>query len=170
MLVSSIVHPWIQPGKYDLASEVLQRFGQLRLRVTGASMLPAIWPGDVVTIRSSRLSDVSPGDLVLFHRDRRFFVHRVLEVCGNSLLTRGDSVLGPDPPVSPDELLGRVISITGAGATRTPSQLGPVGYVVALAARHSTLVCNMLLRLHAWYRQILRTVPVGSRPEALWCN
>lgn len=172
MLVSPVIHLGTQSSKYDLASEVLQRFGQLRLRVTGASMLPAIWPGDVVTIRSSRLSDVSAGDLVLFQRDRRFFVHRVLEMSGNSLLTRGDSVLGPDPPVSSAELLGRVVSITSAGTTRPPSQLGAVGYLVALAARHSTFVCNMLLRLHAWYRQILRTVPVaaGSRREAVWSN
>jgi len=170
MLVSSAIHAWIQPGKYDLASEVLQRFGQLRLRVTGASMLPAVWPGDVVTIHRSRFSEVSRGDLVLFFRDRRFFVHRVLEVSGHSLLTRGDSVLGPDPPVSPDELLGRVVSITGAGGTRAPSQLGAVGYLVARAARHSTFVSNMLLRLHARYRQVLRSAPVTamSGPEAVW--
>jgi hypothetical protein len=172
MLVSPAIHPWTQPSKYELASEVLQRFGQLRLRVIGASMLPAVWPGDVVTIHRSRFSEVSHGDLVLFFRDRRFFVHRVLEASGNSLLTRGDSVLGPDPPVSPDELLGRVVSITGAGGTRAPSRLGAIGSLVALAARHSTFFSNMLLRLHGWYRQILRTAPITamSGPEAVWSN
>jgi len=172
MLVRSVIHAETEFCKCDLAWEVLQRFGQLHVRVTGASMLPAIWPGDVVTIRSSQLTDVSPGDLVLFHRDRRFFVHRVLEMSGNSLLTRGDSVLGPDPPVSPDELLGRVVSITGAGGTRAPSQLGAAGYLVAQAVRRSTLVCNMLLRLHASYRQLLRTAPVTAvfRREAVWSN
>jgi len=172
MLVSSVIHLGAQSSKYDLAAEVLRRFGQLRLCVTGASMLPAVWPGDVVTIHSSRFSEVSRGDLVLFFRNRRFFVHRVLEVSGKSLLTRGDSILGPDPPVRPDELLGRVVSITGAGTTRAPSQLGAAGYLVALAARRSTLVCNMLLRLHALYRQILRIAPVAAiyRPEAPWLN
>lgn len=172
MLVSSVIPAEDRPCKCGLAAEVLRRFGQLRLRVTGASMLPAIWPGDVVTIHSARFSDVSRGDLVLFFRGQRFFVHRVLDVGDDSLVTRGDSVLGSDPPVHSDELLGRVASITGAGGTRVPSHLGAIGSLVASAARHSTLVCNILLRLHARYRQLLRTAPVTavSRPEAAWSN
>lgn len=172
MLVSSVVHARTQPCKCGLAAEVLRRFGQLRLRVTGASMLPAIWPGDVVTIHSVQLSDVSRGDLVLFFRGQRFFVHRVLDVSGDSLLTRGDSVLSPDPPVHSDELLGRVVSITGAGGLRAPSQLGVIGSLVALATGHSTLVCNILLRLYARYRQLLRAATVSAmfRQEAVWPN
>jgi hypothetical protein len=167
MLVSSI-YAQDQTCKCALAGEVLQRFGRLRLRATGTSMLPSIWPGDVVTIHSSRFSEVSGGDLVLFFRNGRFFVHRVLEVSGNSLLTRGDSVLGPDPPVSPDELLGRVVSISAAGSTRAPSQLGVAGRLLASAAGHSTVVCNILLRLHSLYYRLLRAVPVAAapRPEA----
>jgi len=169
MVVSSATHAGTQPFKCGVAAELLRRFGQLRLRVTGASMLPAIWPGDIVTIHSVRLSDVSRGDLVLFFRGQRFFVHRVLDVSDDSLLTRGDSVLGPDLPVSSQELLGRVVSITGAGSMRAPSQLRVIGTLVALAARHSTLVCNLLLRLHACYRQRLRATDVFP-PEAAWSN
>jgi len=169
MVVSSAIDAGTQPCKCGVAAEVLRRFGQLRLRVTGASMLPAIWPGDVVTIHRVRLPDVSRGDLVLFFRGQRFLVHRVLDVSHDSLLTRGDSVLGPDLPVSSDELLGRVVSITGAGRTRPPSRLGVIGSLVARAARHSTLVCNVLLRLHARYRQRLRATAVLP-PEVAWSN
>jgi len=169
MLVSSVIRARTQACKCSLAAEVLRRFGQLRLRVTGASMLPAIWPGDVVTIRSVWLSDVSRGDLVLFFRGRRFLVHRVWDVLEDSLLTRGDSVLGPDLPVSSKELLGRVVSITGTGGTRMPSRLGAIRSLVALAARHSTPVCNILLRLHARYRQRLRAT-AQFPPEAAWSN
>src|SRR6266478_1168478 len=36
--------------KCDLAADVIRRFGVLRLRVNGFSMLPSIWPGDVVSV------------------------------------------------------------------------------------------------------------------------
>jgi hypothetical protein len=32
----------------ELAAEVIRSFGRVRLRATGTSMLPAIWPGDVL--------------------------------------------------------------------------------------------------------------------------
>ena len=168
-MVSSAIHAGTQPCKCGLAAEVLRRFGRICLRVTGASMLPAIWPGDIVTIHSVRFSDVSSGDLVLFFRGQRFLVHRVLDVSDDGLLTRGDSVLGPDPRVSSRELLGRVVSITGTGGSRMPSRLGAIRSLVALAARHSTPVCNILLRLHARYRQRLRATAVLP-PEAAWSN
>ena len=38
-------------AKHDLAAEVLRQFGEVRLKVTGASMLPSVWPGDVLTVR-----------------------------------------------------------------------------------------------------------------------
>jgi len=156
--------------KFSLAAEVLMRFGELRLRVTGSSMIPGLWPADLVTIRSTSSSELSRGDIVLFFRDRRFFVHRVLDVSAGGLLTRGDSVPASDPPVSPDELLGRVVSITGAGGTRAVSQLGVVGRLVAFAARRSTVARNLLLRWNARYRRLVRSfpVPAGFRPEAAW--
>ena len=63
-----------------MAADVLCRSGELRLRVTGASMLPSLWPGDLLLIRRAQLSEIAPEDLVLFSRQQRFFVHRVLAV------------------------------------------------------------------------------------------
>jgi len=34
----------------ELAAEVLRSSGRLRLRATGTSMLPAVWPGDVLSV------------------------------------------------------------------------------------------------------------------------
>jgi len=42
--------------KCDLAADVIRRFGALRLRVNGFSMLPSIWPGDIaVCVAGGRL-------------------------------------------------------------------------------------------------------------------
>ena len=73
-------------------------------------MLPAIRPGDIVTIRSGLPTEASTGDVVLFMREGRFFVHRVVGRGVAGLVTKGDAIPAEDPPVQPHEFLGFVIS------------------------------------------------------------
>ena len=103
--------------KSELAAKTVRRFGELRLRVTGSSMLPAILPGDVLRIRNCRIDQAGPGDIVLFIRHRRLFAHRAIARSGAGLLTQGDALAEPDPPVTADELLGRVTRIMRRGKT-----------------------------------------------------
>ncbi|MBZ5569608.1 MAG: S24/S26 family peptidase [Acidobacteriia bacterium] len=145
-----------QRCKCSLASEVLGRFGELRLQVTGSSMLPSLWPGDLLLIRRAQLSEITTGELVLFTRQERFFVHRVERALGTCLLTRGDSLAATDAPVGADEFLGRVVFISREGATRTPAVLSPCGRWLAGAASRSTIFCNFLLRLRALFLRIPR--------------
>ena len=100
--------------KCDLAADVIRRFGALRLRVNGFSMLPSIWPGDIACV--SRVAAYRPGDVVLFSRKGRLFIHRVVEMSGGAVVTRGDSMLDADPPVRAGDLLGRVVSIERGGS------------------------------------------------------
>lgn len=102
----------------QLLKEVLQRFGRARLRVHGTSMLPALWPGDVIEIVVAEVSALRPGDLLLVERDARLFCHRFLgcvEHSGRFLLrTKGDLLGREDPPVAPEAVLGRVDGFSGA--------------------------------------------------------
>src|SRR3989442_10835380 len=100
--------------KCDLAADVIRRFGVLRLRVSGFSMLPSIWPGDIACV--SRVVAYQPGDVVLFSRKGRLFIHRVVETSGGAVVTRGDSMLDADPPVAVSDVLGRVEGIARGGA------------------------------------------------------
>jgi signal peptidase len=63
----------------ELAAEVLRSSGRLRLRATGASMLPAVWPGDILSVRSHDVVEALPGDIVLFGREGTLVAHRVVE-------------------------------------------------------------------------------------------
>ncbi len=103
-----------------LVADTLRRSGRsnvrrsVRLRVHGESMLPALWPGDVVEIASCSLEDVRPGDIVLARREGRLFLHRLLgpfnDPCTpNGFLLRGDSMPGPDPQFPAEALLGRLL-------------------------------------------------------------
>src|SRR6478672_9083685 len=98
-----MVAPLQEAFKCSLAAEVLHSTGRLQFRATGFSMLPTLWPGDCLTVQSYNLQEAEIGDLVLYIRNGRLFVHRVMRKFSsgetNSLITRGDCMTEEDPPV-----------------------------------------------------------------------
>ena len=145
-----------------LAEEVVRTFGEVRLRVFGTSMVPSILPGDLVLIRRASLREVSPGEIVLFLQKGRLFVHRVVdrklmatsdrpeEPC---LITRGDCLRHDDPAVSPDELLGRVVSIERDNREVELPAIGSNRLIVRLL-QSSDRVTYLYLRLAACWRNL----------------
>lgn len=89
--------------------------GRVNLRVYGSSMLPWVRPRDIVVVRHATLAKVACGDIVLFARGERLFVHRVIgkSSTGNTnlLVTKGDAQPQRDAPISGDELLGKVSAL-----------------------------------------------------------
>lgn len=98
-----------------LAVDALRGSGHLRLLVNGESMLPTLWPGDIVEIESCRAGEVGRGEIVLAWRDERFFLHRFLNERESGFITRGDSMAGPDPEFAASALLGRLQSVNRNG-------------------------------------------------------
>jgi len=93
-----------------LAADALRQSGRLRLRVHGESMLPTLWPGDVVEIATCSMEDVRSPEIVLAEREGRFFLHRLIAPCTpNGFRLRGDSMPACDPPYPPEALLGRLV-------------------------------------------------------------
>ena len=140
--------------KYSLAAEVLQSTGRLRLRVSGISMLPTLWPGDWLTIQSHSFEQSKPGDLVLYVRSGRFFIHRVVRKCRldeeNFLITRGDCMADEDPPVQERDLLGKVSVIHRLDSRILPwRKLSPAGLLTAWLLCHCSFLLRATLRLYA---------------------
>ena len=94
------------------AAEALAAFGQLRLRLTGTSMLPALRPGDVVEFHAFHPSHAATGEIVLFRREGGLVAHRVVGRTGDSLITQGDSLAAPDQVVAHADVLGRGVGLT----------------------------------------------------------
>jgi signal peptidase I len=100
-------------------AEKLRADGSVCFRVLGASMFPWIRSGDLVFVRSFSYEQASRGDVVLYEREGRLFVHRVIHgaVAGAGtkrpgvLITKGDALDGEDEPVTRAEFLGRVIRL-----------------------------------------------------------
>jgi hypothetical protein len=135
----------------------------VRLRVHGESMLPTLWPGDVVEIASCSLEDVWPGDIVLARREGRLFLHRLVAPCApNGFLLRGDSMPGPDPLFPPEALLGRLVCRANKGRAGSAPVLRPGlgaksfgvkwGRAVGMLFCHCGMARRLALRLHS-YRQ-----------------
>lgn len=137
--------------------EVLRETGSLRMRVFGESMLPSIWPGDVITIKRQLAETFAVGDIGVFNKSDCFFAHRIERIATIRgllhFITRGDSASENDPPFHPSELLGKVVAIQRNGQTRVPACPQPLyartaGWILS----HCNRLRSLSLRVHAVYR------------------
>src|ERR1700733_5673001 len=91
----------------ELVLDVARTSGEVSLKLTGTSMLPAVWPGDVVTVRRCDLAELQPRQIVLFHREGTLVAHRVLLASQNQLITQETSMPSCIPLVKAHEEEGR---------------------------------------------------------------
>jgi hypothetical protein len=142
-----------------LVEDVVRGFGEARIRVFGTSMMPALNPGDVISIQRATIEEVSPGNIVLFSRGGRLFAHRVVEKLGGPddlrLITRGDRLRRNDPPVSQSELLGRVIRAQRNGKQFDPDKpLNLLEQAIAPLLRASERATYVYMRFFDFQRAI----------------
>lgn len=145
-------------GRCSLAAEALQSWGALKVRATGVSMLPTLWPGDVLTVQSVRPEQVEPGEIVLYMRQDRFFIHRIVSKNLTRdeayLVTRGDCMAEDDPPVGRSDLLGKVTEVRRSGSILIPAcKLSPLRRRLAWLFCHWGLFRRVGLRLGAYRRE-----------------
>lgn len=136
-------------ARLELTAELLTRGERMSLRVRGASMLPSLFPGDLLTFRRCAPEEIVVGDIVLFVREGRCFVHRVAErMAGGAssrLRTRGDALPVCDAPLIETEVLGRLATVERKGRRLPPPRLGPVRSLVAGLVRRSPWAARALL-------------------------
>lgn len=150
-----------QALRQDLFAELLREFGAATLVVTGASMLPTIWPGDVLTIQRKELAELCAGDIVLAQRDGKLIAHRVKSV-GDRLITQGDSMPQCDPPFTSSEILGQVAAILRNSRT-IPLEQSLWQRTVSAILRRSDFCFRMTLRIGRRWHRIRRV-------ELLWAR
>ncbi len=161
----------------ELAGEVVRTFGRVRVRVTGTSMIPAVWPGDVLVVERRAVEKIQRGEIAVAERAGRLVAHRVVSAPASvgqkpaatnvgrpsvalgfspassavipPVLTRGDSQQATDEPLHADELLGTVVLIERGRAAREPQRrLNPAARLLAAMAQRSTTAARVLVRLH----------------------
>ena len=137
-----------------MALEVLQSTGRLKLQVTGTSMLPTLWPGDILTLQSIASDPPRHGEIIFFQREPegQFVIHRVVETEPGLLITRGDSLADQDAPVSLGEVLGRVVEVQRGGKRRPPA-LSLARRIAAFVFAYSDIAVRLALRFQNSFSQ-----------------
>lgn len=162
--------------KLSLAIELLRSVGEARLAVGGGSMLPCLWPGDIVAVHRVAAHDLLPGDIVVFARENRLVVHRVLRLNRDqeeiSVTTCGDRVSKVDSPVSTDELLGKVKHIQRGTRSLDP-RMTTWTRIAARVLRRSEFCTRVLLYVamilpRSFQRTSLRSTSLT--PETAWAR
>lgn len=116
---------------WDITVDLLQNGNMARFQAPGTSMSPFIRHHEIITVKPCSDRDIRFGDIILYsgfgNGGRRLSdlleakkcVHRFLgrrEVNGElRLITKGDNNYLCDPPVSPQQILGRVVEIEKNG-------------------------------------------------------
>ena len=112
---------------------------QVRFNPVGTSMGPFIRQGDAVTVRPCPARDLAFGDIVLFAAGREMYrVHRIVgsfrEDGRTSIITRGDACPDTDPPIGPEDILGKVSVVSKGRWTLDLDK--PCGKAINLAWAH----------------------------------
>lgn len=103
----------------NLCQEVLEKGDTFQFRALGGSMFPFIRSGDLLTTQAVDPTDLSIGEVLLYQREGRFFVHRLIKkkiINGTHLfISHGDHLPFSDPPIPSSQILGKVICIERSG-------------------------------------------------------
>ena len=86
----------------------------------GASMVPAILPGDRVMVTPLRPGEpLREGDIFVARRARRLIAHRLLRSHNGTVILRGDAASADDAPIPLGDVLARVIATRPAPEWRS---------------------------------------------------
>jgi len=130
-------------------------------------MLPALWPGDLLTIQRAVCDEIAAGDIVLVLRDHRFFIHRLVgwQLGRDGLLsvTRGDAMPQDDPPAAASEVLGRVARIRRGNRSFVPSRRVSMPHsALAWMLCYWSRFRSLALRIHGAYSQAVSLSPAAE--------
>jgi len=164
--------------KLELAAEILRQFSEVRFVAQGTSMLPAIYPGDCLTLKSFGAAPPRRGEIVLCRRAGEFRVHRIASILEKGTakfyVLRGDALTDDDPPVPADELLGRVTSLARRGMSVEFNSPQRVHHrLLRSIVRRSKVATVLLLRWHAMQQRNFlhsESLPAGSAAARTECT
>ncbi|MCK4699578.1 MAG: signal peptidase I [Bacteroidales bacterium] len=135
----------------EVSLSLLAEGKSLRIKPAGYSMFPAIRPGNIVIITPViNRSKLTPGDIVVFRRDSDFVLHRLTDIRYQEenafYITRGDSSINEDKPITVDKIFGVVTTIETKRGKIKPHYHKVYYYRNRLMVRFIHL-CNKLLRV-----------------------
>jgi signal peptidase I len=147
-----------------LVADMVRSFGKVRVKVTGSSMIPAIWPGDVVVVQRCEAAELQVGQVILYTRAGELVAHRIAAICGDSVITRGDTLSSNDPLVGKSEIVGEVLYLVRDGRRVQLNQSSMFSEVL----RRSDFCMRMTLHLHYGLWRLCQGLRRAADREVRW--
>ena len=83
--------------------------------LSGPSMRPKIWAGDLVITKEVPVDEIQVGDIIKFDQHGRYVIHRVIRIENDkspiTFVTKGDNLADADSPISEYQVKGKVVAI-----------------------------------------------------------
>jgi hypothetical protein len=96
-------------------AELLARHGAVWVREASRSMSPLIREGDEVRLGVPEPQRITQGALIACRQQGGLVLHRVLASSEAGVITKGDALASPDPPVGWEDVVARVTALRRAG-------------------------------------------------------
>lgn len=98
------LYAWMQVNMFD--NEYASIFGYTVFDVVSGSMSGTIEINDYVIVKNTQ--DIELNDIITFRQEDSIVTHRVVQIMGNRLITRGDANNSDDVSIPLDAVIGRV--------------------------------------------------------------
>jgi hypothetical protein len=142
----------------SLVAEVLRRPNdsstprRLYGEVCGESMVPALWPGDVVAIEPCKAQELRVGEVVLAAWGSHLVLHRLMiPYSAQGFRLRGDCVAACDPTYPTEALLGKIVGVVDGNRTVSKLFLQP-GIGAKAAQALGWILCHWGVARRIWLR------------------
>ena len=100
-----IIIIWILINVFSIAN--LSLFGIRVFRIGSGSMEPYLKVNDLVIIKKQK--DYNKNDVITYKEDGQYITHRIVEIEGENITTKGDSNNTNDPSFTKDKIVGKEI-------------------------------------------------------------
>lgn len=124
------VEIYMTNAKVILGNQLPMPFGIGVANVLSGSMEPAFSKGTLLIIKMSE--DYQVGDIVVYQSGQSLVVHRIIELDGDTVVTRGDANNASDTPFDRAEVKGVVIGWIPYLGEISSLVKTPTGFVVVL--------------------------------------
>ena len=98
----------------EIYIEKLNEGYDVTLLISSTSMSPTIPAGSLVSVRADK--KYRPGDIVVISDRDGFYVHRIIKINNEFVVTKGDNNISADTACTTDKIIGRIIGINGLAA------------------------------------------------------
>lgn len=93
--------------------------------ITSGSMWPALKKGDLVLVKAVQKEELQVKDIVVYKNQKGFTIHRIIDMNGEKIITKGDANNISDVAITYKDIVGKTLSWSSGNPIRIPK----MGYI-----------------------------------------